>query len=145
MTRLFVKGDVVRWNSTVEMRSPLWDARKGKLAEVLEDQGRLDTAVQVRFMNERDFCMVKHSSCTLTEARKPTIHDEARQKFSLAMTYGEDGAISTAAGILEDIARMYRTRANAIASEIDTFADHKQLGVDKPRPKRRRTTTEAKS
>lgn len=48
-----------------------------------------------------------------------TIHDQAREKFAMAMTYAEVGAFLTAARYIEDIAVRYRKRQAEITAEIE--------------------------
>lgn len=67
----------------------------------------------------RDKAPAKVTTVSAADLHKgPTIHDQARERFELAMMYGEDGAIATAASILEEIALAYRTRANTLQAGI---------------------------
>lgn len=112
-TRLWVKGNKVVWNN-LDAVGAVWKSRHGKVATVVQDQEDFGgSPVLVDFGND-DVCSVKPESLTayVEEAKPQTIHDQARERFELAMTYAEDGALATAASILEEIAHAYRTRIN---------------------------------
>jgi len=120
METAFNKGDRVKWHKN-EDTGPVWAVHDGQEATVDEKYSFAEHGVTVRivFDGERKVSLARVTSLTLVKAKVPTLHDQAREQFELAMMYGEDGAFASAATILEDIALTYRRRANAIAAELN--------------------------
>lgn len=120
--RLWKAGDRVVWNriGTTEQ----WRARNGKPATIYSDQalsnGTPSNSVRVIFDGEYGtvLALVSNLKEYVEPAKPKTLHDEAREQFELAMTYAEDGAIATAAFMIEQIAQEYRKRANMILAEL---------------------------
>jgi hypothetical protein len=52
------------------------------------------------------------------KAYEPTIHEQAREQFELAMTYAEDGAFGSAYRILAGIALEYKNRAASAFADM---------------------------
>lgn len=118
-TRPWVEGDRVTWHGRGV--TEIWKARYGKPATVIKDQAKHAPYTRVLFDGDQySVLAISTNLKAYVDPPKPkTLHDEAREQFELAMTYAEDGAIATAAFMLEQIAQEYRKRANMILAEIE--------------------------